>query len=152
MAGMRGAAPPNSLTARLALDALLAGNARAVAGLWRAFVTNLRRKYWEPKSGVPQPLPRMAVVERGPSGTFTWVPPDLCSCLFHQKLHMLQICILMRKQEVEWGDEGSPAGPAAPARTWFGGPTWQSPLSPAKVAHLAPGTPPTTPSASFRFP
>eukprot|EP00884_Botryococcus_braunii_P018133 jgi/Botrbrau1/5002/Bobra.0396s0025.2 len=128
-----GTAPPNSLAARLALDSLLAGNARAVAGLWRAFVRILRSKYWEPtdSTGLPKLLPRMSVVQQGPSGGFTWTPLDLRSSLLHQKLHMLQICIMMRRREVS---------PGSPANMRFGGPLLHASLSRHPTSHqLSPG-------------
>ena len=46
-------APPDSLLARLALHALVFGNARAVATLWRRFVREIRFAHWD--RGVPLP-------------------------------------------------------------------------------------------------
>ena len=40
-------APPDSLLARVALHALVFGNARAVATLWRRFVREIRFAHWD---------------------------------------------------------------------------------------------------------
>ncbi|XP_060667833.1 uncharacterized protein LOC107411504 isoform X2 [Ziziphus jujuba] len=73
-------APRESLFAQFCLHSLWFGNCniRAIAVLWIEFVREVRW-CWEES----QPLPRMPV-----NGSI-----DLSTCLIHQKLHMLAICI-----------------------------------------------------------
>ncbi|XP_010257061.1 PREDICTED: rab3 GTPase-activating protein catalytic subunit isoform X2 [Nelumbo nucifera] len=78
-------APLDSLFAQFCLHALWIGscNIRAIAVLWVEFVREVRW-YWEES----QPLPRMLT-----NGAI-----DLSTCLIHQKLQMLTICIEKKGQ------------------------------------------------------
>lgn len=75
------AAPTDSLFSRFCLHALRFGtcNIRAIAVLWIDFVREVR---WCWDEGYR--LPRVSVVHRS---------PDLESCILHQKLQMLALCI-----------------------------------------------------------
>lgn len=80
-------APPGSLLARLALHALRFGdcNVKAISSIWKEFRAEVHW-YWDQT----KPLPRVS----------TNGPPDFGSCLLHQKLQMLALCI-RRKIEIE---------------------------------------------------
>ena len=82
--------PPDELLARVALHALTFGNARAVALLWTRVLRELRFTHWE--TGVL--VPRMGAACSAPDGV-----PDMSSCLAHQKLQMLNICMARRAEE-----------------------------------------------------
>ncbi|KAF3454875.1 hypothetical protein FNV43_RR05323 [Rhamnella rubrinervis] len=81
-------APLESLFAQFCLHSLWFGNCniRAIAVIWIEFVREVRW-CWEES----QPLPRMPA-----NGSI-----DLSTCLIHQKLHMLSICIEMKRQANE---------------------------------------------------
>ncbi|KAI5408541.1 uncharacterized protein LOC127084496 isoform X1 [Lathyrus oleraceus] len=81
-------APLESLFAQFCLHSLWFGNCniRAISVLWIEFVREVRW-CWEES----QPLPRMP-----PNGSI-----DLSTCLIHQKLHMLAICLERKCQLVE---------------------------------------------------
>lgn len=82
-------APGNSLLTRFALHACLFRNARAVAHLWNVFVRELRQKYWE--RGLVAPG-----VEFDPA-----LGVDHGACLLHQKLQLLNQCVLRRNKQSE---------------------------------------------------
>ena len=108
-------APPDSLLARLALHALVFGNARAVAMLWRRFVREIRFAHWD--RGVP--LPRTggvgfeAAARRGGASSgsraddrpeeaedervFRDEQVDMRACVAHQKIQLINACIRRRK-------------------------------------------------------
>ena len=117
-------APPDSLLARLALHALVFGNARAVATLWRRFVREIRFAHWD--RGVP--LPRTGGVgfeaERRRKSLFAAArragesleslddenesldedervfrdeQVDTRACVAHQKIQLINACIRRRK-------------------------------------------------------
>ena len=117
-------APPDSLLARLALHALVFGNARAVATLWRRFVREIRFAHWD--RGVPLPrtggvgfeatLERSAGTKPGPfpddrslpdhplpeddeddSRVFRDEQVDMNACVAHQKIQLINACIRRRK-------------------------------------------------------
>ena len=101
------AAPPGALASRLALHALVFGNARAVATLWLRFVRELRFSHWEPLVR----LPRMPVAPNSnPTINPTMNPnqyprrsgaaplPDLAAGLLHQKLQLLDHCVAALRQ------------------------------------------------------
>ena len=118
-------APPDSLLARVALHALVFGNARAVATLWRRFVREIRFAHWD--RGVA--LPRTGGVgfeagrrrrffgareERAPEDHRTHAAEeeedpeetafrdecvDVRACLVHQKIQLIDACIRRRKQK-----------------------------------------------------
>jgi Rab3 GTPase-activating protein catalytic subunit len=77
--GVKGS-PPDSLFSRFCLHALQFGgcNIRAISILWIEFVREVRQ-FWDEGDR----LPRMAVD----------APPDPATCLIHQKLQLLQLCI-----------------------------------------------------------
>lgn len=79
-------APANSLISRFALHACLCKNARAVANLWNIFVRELRQKYWE--------RGRMA-----PGIDFDdTLGIDHGACVLHQKLQLINQCIVRRNK------------------------------------------------------
>jgi Rab3 GTPase-activating protein catalytic subunit len=119
-------APPDSLLARLALHALVFGNARAVATLWRRFVREIRFAHWD--RGVPLPRTggvgfeaerrrRAAAREAGESldeenvdanenenesldedeRVFRDEQVDTRACVAHQKIQLINACIRRRK-------------------------------------------------------
>lgn len=122
------AAPPGALASRLALHALVFGNARAVATLWLRFVRELRFSHWEPLVR----LPRMpAVPDPSPAIDPTMNPshrprlsgaaplPDLAAGLLHQKLQLLDHCVAVLRQpgtafEPPLPSAGPRAGSSAP--------------------------------------
>jgi hypothetical protein len=95
---LTGAAPLNSLTARLVLNCLVAGNPRAVAALWHQFAKALWSGHWHGDADFPlddddevEPLPRMPSQDELREADGSWQQPDLRTCLLHQKLHLLQV-------------------------------------------------------------
>uniref|UniRef100_A0A0D3FHA8 Rab3 GTPase-activating protein catalytic subunit n=1 Tax=Oryza barthii TaxID=65489 RepID=A0A0D3FHA8_9ORYZ len=80
---MKGA-PSDSLFAQFCLHALWFGNChiRAIAVLWIDFVREIRW-CWEESERLPRMKSTSSI--------------DLCTCLIHQKLHMLAICIERKK-------------------------------------------------------
>ena len=111
-------APPDSLLARLALHALVFGNARAVATLWRRFVREIRFAHWD--RGVPLPrtggvgfeaerrrksLRESLFVENENENesldederVFRDEQVDTRACVAHQKIQLINACIRRRK-------------------------------------------------------
>ncbi|XP_020524661.1 rab3 GTPase-activating protein catalytic subunit isoform X2 [Amborella trichopoda] len=84
-------APLGSLFAQFCLYSLWFGNCniRAISALWVEFVREVRWCWEESK-----PLPKMPV-----TGTI-----DLSSCLIHQKLQMLALCIVKRDSQNQFFD------------------------------------------------
>jgi len=86
------AAPLTSLITRLALHALVLGNARAVALLWAKFLRDVRFMHWENKVPLPRMLMKTKSVSDDGGGGGGGVVDTRC-CLIHQKLQLLQHCI-----------------------------------------------------------
>ncbi|CAK9228800.1 unnamed protein product [Sphagnum troendelagicum] len=103
--GVKGA-PADSLFAQFCLHSLQLGgcNIRAIAVLWIEFVREVRW-YWDEG----RTLPRMSPNAR----------PDLSTCLLHQKLQLLALCIeeKARKQGVGGGQMTAPQGEDEQAAT-----------------------------------
>ncbi|KAL2636313.1 hypothetical protein R1flu_007792 [Riccia fluitans] len=79
-------APRDSLFGRFAMHSLFFGtcNIRAISDLWLEFVREIRFCWDE-----CQPLPRVSPEDS----------PDLRTCLLHQKLQMLAVCIKLKSEE-----------------------------------------------------
>ena len=99
-------APPMSLLARVALASAALPGLSSVAVLWRMVVGALRA-HWE----AAQALPHMPA---GQAATGALPPhPDPTSCLLHQKLQLLQLCIHHRaaaRASHDMAVPGSPVG------------------------------------------
>jgi Rab3 GTPase-activating protein catalytic subunit len=118
-------APPDSLLARVALHALVFGNARAVATLWRRFVREIRFAHWDrgvalPRTGgvgfeagrrrrffgareerAPEDHRTHAAEEEEDPEETAWRDEcvDVRACLVHQKIQLIDACIRRRKQK-----------------------------------------------------
>ncbi len=88
--GVKGA-PPMGLAARLAMSAAALPGLSSVAVLWRMAVAALRAR-WDDAT----PLPHMPTVGKGGGESPLPPLPDHTACLLHQKLQLLQACIVHR--------------------------------------------------------
>ncbi|GAX79307.1 hypothetical protein CEUSTIGMA_g6748.t1 [Chlamydomonas eustigma] len=118
-------APLGSLLSQLALHCLVFGNARAIAELWRRAIRVLRTECWEEC----QPLPRMPDTksQQGVLADKQVANPDQSSCLLHQKLQMLQLCIHRRKMLQEMKKFAADEAAAAAAGILHGRMTMTAP-------------------------
>ena len=115
-------APPDSLLSRVALHALVFGNARAVATLWRRFVREIRFAHWDrgvalprtggvgfeasrrrffgARSGVPEDHHSEKKEAEDPEeAAYRDECVDVRACLVHQKIQLIDACIRRRKQK-----------------------------------------------------
>jgi len=117
-AGLPHGAPPGALAGRLALHALVFGNARAVAALWLRFVRELRFAHWEPRERLPRmprpPAPRPGAGPGAGPGSRAAALPDLCAGLLHQKLQLLDHCIAVLRDPGSAFEPPLPPLPLAP--------------------------------------
>eukprot|EP00210_Caulerpa_lentillifera_P009696 g9251.t1 len=79
----------DTLTSRFALHCVVYRNARAVALLWGHFVQAIRLHFWEKLQLIPVMFANHNVVDEDEEPE----APDLNTCLIHQKLQMLNVCI-----------------------------------------------------------
>ncbi|XP_076435585.1 rab3 GTPase-activating protein catalytic subunit-like [Babylonia areolata] len=103
---------PDTLTYRLAVSFAIInhnhGGLRAIAHLWQEFVLEMRYR-WE--NGIP--IPGLGTNDYATSSSSHHVPgappPNLGSCLLHQKLQMLNCCIerKMKREAAGYGQEGT---------------------------------------------
>ena len=88
--GVKGA-PPMGLTGRLAMAAAALPGLSSVAILWRMAVASMRAR-WDDAA----PLPHMPTLGKGGGSAGLPPLPDHTACLLHQKLQLLQACIVHR--------------------------------------------------------